>query len=414
MGLPREAGAALEVVVAGGGPGALEAVLGLHELAGPLVRTTLVSPSTELEVRALRTMSEFTGRDLPRPSVRELVTRAGAKLRRTVVRRVLPDEREVLLGDGRRLRYDALVVAVGARAVPAFGAGVITYGLEPEADDLGAALADAAAGFVESIAFVVPPGVSWSLPLYELALMSAHRLRVRGGRDVRLALITPEAEPLALFGAAAAAATRERLERAGIELHTNTYASLAAPGVVTMAPESRTLRVDRVVALPSLEGPAMRGLPADDAGFIPIDEHGAVIGVPDVWAVGDATTFPIKQGGLACQLADAVAEQLAARAGADVVPQPFRPVLRGRLLTGDDAQSMTSSPAGGGGNGEIASRALWAPARKVDGRYLSAHLAAQPGFERRAAHIDVDIPVPATAGGAPLSLDPYSPAPRRR
>ena len=58
-----------------------------------------------------------------------------------------------------------------------------------------------------------------------------------------------------------------------------------------------------------------------------------MLGVPDVYAAGDITAFPIKQGGLACQQADAAAEHIAARAGAALDPTPFTPVLRGMLLT---------------------------------------------------------------------------------
>ena len=58
-------------------------------------------------------------------------------------------------------------------------------------------------------------------------------------------------------------------------------------------------------------------------------------GCEAVYAAGDATDFPIKQGGLATQQADAVASAIAARPGAPVTPQPFEPVLRGMLLTED-------------------------------------------------------------------------------
>ncbi|MGI8728981.1 MAG: hypothetical protein ACR2LK_03160 [Solirubrobacteraceae bacterium] len=59
------------------------------------------------------------------------------------------------------------------------------------------------------------------------------------------------------------------------------------------------------------------------SGFTPVDEHGRVQGLADVYAAGDGTTYPVKQGGLACQQADAIAELLAANAGADVNPHPF-------------------------------------------------------------------------------------------
>ena len=62
-------------------------------------------------------------------------------------------------------------------------------------------------------------------------------------------------------------------------------------------------------------------------------------GVGDVYAAGAVTTWPMKQGGLAAQQADAVAESLAAWAGAPVRPTAFRPVLRGVLLSGSGRRS---------------------------------------------------------------------------
>ena len=95
---------------------------------------------------------------------------------------------------------------------------------------------------------------------------------------------------------------------------------------------------DRVVSLPGLRGPFFPGLPHDADGFIPTDLHGLVAGELDVYAAGDATTSPIKQGGVATQQADAVAEAIAARLGAPIEPAPFRPIMRGLLLTGGEPQ----------------------------------------------------------------------------
>src|SRR5215212_4729348 len=75
-------------------------------------------------------------------------------------------------------------------------------------------------------------------------------------------------------------------------------------------------------------------LPADADGFVPVDEYGRVTGAGGVYAAGDATTFPLKQGGLATQQADVVADSIAAEIGAIAAAAPFTPVLRGLLLTG--------------------------------------------------------------------------------
>ena len=98
-------------------------------------------------------------------------------------------------------------------------------------------------------------------------------------------------------------------------------------------------------------------------------------GADHVWAAGDGIAFPVKFGGLAAEQADAAAADIAAEAGAPVERTPFRPVLRGRLLTGRGPRYLRHDASGGGGEGETATHALWWPPTKVNGRYLSPWLA---------------------------------------
>ena len=57
---------------------------------------------------------------------------------------------------------------------------------------------------MRSVAFAIPRGAVWTLPVYELALLTAaHGSHAREIRGVELALVTPEDEPLQLFGPAA-------------------------------------------------------------------------------------------------------------------------------------------------------------------------------------------------------------------
>jgi sulfide:quinone oxidoreductase len=149
---------------------------------------------------------------------------------------------------------------------------------------------------------------------------------------------------------------------------------------------------DRFVTLPVPTGPFLVGLPHDQHGFVKVDAHGRVEGLCDVYAAGDVTTFPLKQGGLAAQQADAVAEAIAAEIGAAVDPAPFTPVLRGLLLTGgaplylrSEPQRLAhpssvaiddSRPARPGVDASMADgQALWWPPSKVAGRYLAPYLA---------------------------------------
>ncbi len=99
-----------------------------------------------------------------------------------------------------------------------------------------------------------------------------------------------------------------------------------------------------------------------------------------MFAAGDATTFPIKQGGLAAQQADAVAEAIAASVGADIDPQPFRPVLRGVLLTGRSPRYLRADISDAAGDkATISGEALWWPPDKLAGRYLAPYLSSQVG-----------------------------------
>jgi sulfide:quinone oxidoreductase len=400
----------LRVVIVGGSVGAMEAMLGLHALAGDRVRTTLVAPSDTAHIAALRTLTSFTHRRVPPISLRTLVRRSGAEFRPGAVRRVVPERKTVLLSDGSDVEYDALVLAIGARAVPAYDQHALTFGAELSEERIGDVITDVAEGYADSIAFVVPPGASWTLPLYELALLSAQRL-AQTGAHARLELITPEPAPLAIFGPPASEAISEVLDDAGITVHANAYAELVRPGTLRLTPDGHEVSADRIVALPRLIGPGLHGVPSDQDGFIPIDERCRVRGIADVFAVGDATTFPVKQGGLACQMADTVAEGLAARAGADVEPRPFRPVLQGQLLAGRRAGMLRKEIQGGGGDADVAFRSVFEPATKVAGRFLSEALTGERGYRGTVPglRVDIDLPPSPPPSADPLTLEPYSP-----
>ena len=142
------------------------------------------------------------------------------------------------------------------------------------------------------------------------------------------------------------------------------------------------LPADRVVALPRLQGQRIGGVAQTFEGFIPVDPHGRVIGTSDVYAAGDITTFTVKQGGIAAQQAEAAAESIAAASGIAIEPRPFRPVLRGLLLTGDGPQYLHGELTGGAGM--ASTEPLWWPPAKIVGRYLAPFLAQVAGDRRRA------------------------------
>jgi sulfide:quinone oxidoreductase len=325
---------ALRVLIVGGGVAGLEALIALRDLAGERVELTLVAPDPDFVYKPLVVGEPFSESHAEHRALDPIAKEFGARFVQQPVVSVDPDARTVELDDGDRLPYDALMVCVGARQRPAYRRA-LSFDATEAPLALTGILADLEGGWSKRVAFVVPPGATWSLPIYELALMTQRQAWGMGFDDIAVTIVTPESAPLAIFGPRASDAVAELLVQRRIEVVTSTYAHEDEDERIVLTPGDRRLDVERIVALPVPEGPHIPGLPADENGFIPIDEHSRVRGLDGVYAAGDGASFPIKQGGIATQEADAAAEHIAARAGADIDPRPFEPILRGMLLTGD-------------------------------------------------------------------------------
>jgi sulfide:quinone oxidoreductase len=370
------------VIIAGGGPAALEAMLALRALAGRRVHVTLLAPGTHFLNRPASVAEPF-GLGGPAPTrFDDVADFCGAEVHQATLAGVRPDEHIAVTAAGEELDYDHLVVAVGGRAADTLP-GAVTFSGPQSVPAITAVLDAARREEVRAIAFAVAPGVGWTLPLYELAIMTAVELRGRAA-GVQLALVTAERAPLWLFGEPASEALSTLLADRDIRLVRGRPAALIDGHLVLERGE--LVPADRTIILPPMRGPWIQGLPHDERGFIPVDRHGRVVRTPDVFAAGDATSFPIKQGGLATQQADAAAATLAADLGAAEPMGTFRPVLRGLLLTGGAPLYLRAelSPAGKPEHttharrslrGEVSTRALWWPPGKVAGRYLAPYLA---------------------------------------
>jgi sulfide:quinone oxidoreductase len=370
----EQASARHRVLIAGGGVAGLEALIALRQLAGDRVAATVLAPTPEFLVRALSVQDPFARPSPRRYQLQRIAADHGAEFLQDGLAQVDAGQERVVTTGGGHLPYDSLLVAIGARPVAAFERVVTFRGMQ-DAEAMHGLIQDIEGGYSKQIAFVVPPGTTWPLPLYELALMTAERASAVG-REPKLTLVTPEERPLGVFGDEASESVAQSLEDVGVTVLPRAKVREVVNGEVVDASGEVLVRAERIVALPRLEGPAVAGVAADAHGFLPVDEEGRVSGTDSVFAAGDGTTFAIKQGGVAAQQADAVARAVARRAGADVDPRPFRPVLRAQLLTGSRSKYLRR--AGGDGweeaSSTVSDHTLWWPPTKVAAPYLSPYL----------------------------------------
>jgi sulfide:quinone oxidoreductase len=361
------------VLIAGGGVAGLETLLALRELAPQQTAITLLAPNAEFVYRPLTVREPFSYPQARRYPLPPIIREAGAELLVDTLAWVDPAKRTAHTSAGTEIEYDALVIALGARIHPRY-AHALTIDDRKLDETFRGLIQDIEEGYVDSVAFISPGRMAWPLPLYELALMTAGRAYDMNV-ELETTIVTPEDAPLAIFGTTVSDAVQKLLAKAQIQTICSAYAEVPHAGEVVINPGERRLSAKRVVALPELYGPSLRGIPLSQHGFLRTDTHGRVLDVEHVYAAGDATDFAVKYGGIAAQQADAVAEAIAAEAGAQLTPERFRPLIHGILLTGEEPRYLTARITGGHGfSSEISETPSWSHPAKIAARYLSPYL----------------------------------------
>jgi sulfide:quinone oxidoreductase len=360
----------LRVVIVGGGVAALETVLALHQLAPEQTEVTVLAPNEEFVYRPMTVREPFAYPAARRYPLAQIVHDAGAELLAGELDYIEPEARTIHTKAGEAIEYDALVLALGAHAVPYYK-HAITIDDRNMDETLHGLIQDIEGGYVDSLAFVSPGRMAWPLPLYELALMTAGRAYDMN-IEMSITLITPEDSPLAIFGATATSAIAARLARAQIKTIHSAYVEIPNEGEIVINPGDQRLHAKRVIALPELYGPPVRGIPLSEHGFIRADQYGRVQHVERIYAAGDAIDFPIKHGGVGSQQADVAALSIASLAGANVVLEPFDPVINGMLLTDGEPMYLTAKIAGGHGfSSVISDTPSWSSGHKIAAKYLA-------------------------------------------
>lgn len=310
------------VVVLGGGFGGLETAFDLRLQVGERARITLVSDSDHFLFKPNSIYVPF-GLDPEKLKVplAKPAARKGIELIRGRAEGVDPGAQTVDV-DGRAIPYDFLVLATGAAMRPEEVPGLAEHALTPwtpvEMLQLRAGfqgLLDAAgSGQRRRVLFLVPPANKCAGPLYEIVLMLDTWLRRAGAREsAEIVWSTFEDSYIQAFGPRLHDVAAAEFERRGIEAHAGWPVDRVEPDAVSYA-NGEQLPYDLLVAFPPyVAATPFAGLRSDERGFLATEpESRRLVEHPEVFAVGDAGDFPVKQAFLAFLQADAAASHLAA------------------------------------------------------------------------------------------------------
>jgi sulfide:quinone oxidoreductase len=392
------------VCIVGASVAALEALLWAGEALGDRAELQLIAPENEFRYRPMNSGSLFRPAREHGLAIADLVAEAGASRVADRVDAVHQPERQLLTRDGDIYAFDYLLIALGARSKRAVSRGYVwERGHDP--GFLDRTIAEVVAGQVRSVAVVVPRGARWPIPAYELALVLAW---TASGTGARIALVTPEEHPLAALGPEATEAVSRELDSAGVEtisgvelldeprpedqpIRPTDLVLLpeepdARAGSLTGRPtdparlrlgEGSPVHYDRLISLPTVEGPFLAGVAEDADGFIEVDDGLKVCGSDRVWAAGGCVAAALEHSALGARQADsAIAAIVAAITGEPSTEPPAptgAPELTGILLTGHRDQWRAENPPG---TQEPSTRCLWWPPGRAVGRMLARRIAA--------------------------------------
>ena len=362
------------VLIAGGGVAGLEAALALRDLAGDRVEIEICAPRRDFIYRPFAVGEPYGSAHVIKYSLEAIAERCGFEFTWSSVAAVDDRRKHVTTFDQERRFYDHLIIAPGAKHLLSVPGSTMFWGLGDEFDGEGVVRALGTRS-LRHLVFAMPASHSWSLPLYELALLAQARQsgEAFATSRTRLSIVTPEESPLRVFGRGASDAVAALLAEHDIEVVTGTHPVHfdRRRGALSVAP-GRSISADGVISLPRMEGRRLNGIPHDEQGFIPTDEYGRIAQVDRTYAAGDITTFPVKQGGIAAQQADAVAEAIAADLGCEVDAKPFDPILRGVLWTGEGPRYLFGQLTGG--HGEVSTLTTEPPWPEQSGKIVSRYL----------------------------------------
>ncbi len=332
----RSGGPQPKVVIAGGGCAGLETAFRLRDLLEDRAAITLVSLEDEF---SFATDSIYIPFGLDPGKVQVRLSKPTQKREISLVVAAvlgLDTDLRTLETSAGAIEFDYLVIATGAGMrrdeVSGFAEHALSLGTPDYMLELAYAfrrLADEARdGKPRRVVSLLPPNCMCPGPIYELTLMLDTWLRREHARPrVELVLATHEESFFEPLGPRMHDALAEEFDERGITAHLEHAVSTIDEDEVDFANGS-SLAYDLLVAYPPQVGTTgYSDLPTDNRGFIQTElETREVMGENGIYAIGDASDFPLKQSLLAFQQADAVAAHLAPRIFGRSTPGTFDPV----------------------------------------------------------------------------------------
>jgi NADH dehydrogenase FAD-containing subunit len=324
------------VLVLGAGFAGLEAAFYLRQRLGKQVELTLVAPSDRFLFKPNTIYIPFgKAPDELLLDLRPVLARRHVGFVEASAQDVDPASKRVKTSTGE-LPYDFLVIATGAamRAseIPGLAEHANTIWSPDEMVRLGGSvqqlLERASSGTRSRVVFLVPPNNKCSGPLYEMVMMLDTWLRRRGVRgSTEIAFTTYEGHYIQAFGPRLHDVVLREFAERGISGKTAAVVRKVEAERVVYA-DGGNLPYDLLISFPPyVAAQRYEALPSDDRGFVRVDpDTRQVRDYPDVYAVGDAGDFPVKQAFLALLQADAVGEHISERVLGEQTAAKFDPV----------------------------------------------------------------------------------------
>ncbi len=309
------------VLILGGGFGGVVAAEKLAKSLGEQHQITLVSRSRQFVFYPALVRLAF-GKCEPDDityDLREAMLDRRISFIEGEVARVNPQERKVMLASGNvtgDLSYDYLVFALGRRLATETVRGFFEYAHHLLTIESALKFGVAVRGFHAGRALIgYCQGSQLAVPVYEAAFALARLLEERNERGAtRITIVRPESPDSRIGGADLARALRTALDSHFIEFLPEFRISNITPEKV-ISSDGASMSYDLLMLIPPFQGaPAvLRTGITDDEGYVYVEKTMRVVGVENMYAVGDCVSLPgQKMGHMAVRQGEVAAQNIEA------------------------------------------------------------------------------------------------------